>query len=163
MVQIGDNDDNDKPRFAGLRKGQSMQTISLEEGLELFRYPKIVGQFEGKDLLVGIGRFGPFVRHDSKFYSLPRNWDPAEVDEEAAVELVKSKRTEALEKVIKEFAEDSEFKILKGRFGPYISYGKRNIRIPKGTEPASLSLEDCRRLAEENAAEPPKRKPRKKS
>lgn len=163
MVQIGDNDDTEKPRFAGLRKGQSMQTIELDEAMELFRYPKVVGQFEDKDLQVGIGRFGPFVRHDGKFYSLPKGLDPADVDEDSAIELVISKRSEAAEKVIKEFADNPDFKVLKGRYGPYISYGKRNIRIPKGTDPASLSLQDCLRLAEESANEGPKRKPRKKS
>jgi DNA topoisomerase-1 len=163
MVQIGDNDDEDKPRFAALRKGQSMQTISLEDALELFRFPRNLGTYEEKDVVVGIGRFGPFVRHNNKFFSIPKGTDPGEISIEEALALIEEKRKQEREKTIKTFAEKEDVIILNGRFGPYISFEGKNIRIPKGTDPASLSLEDCHRMAEEAAKKPARRPGRKKS
>lgn len=163
MVQIGDNDDEDKPLFAGLRKGHSMQTITLEEALELFRFPRNLGTYEDKDVVVGIGRFGPFIRHNNKFTSIPKDTDPGSISAEEAIALIEGKRKQEREKTIKTFAEKEDVIILNGRFGPYISYEGKNIRIPKGTDPASLSLEDCKRMAEEAAKKPSRRPGRKKS
>lgn len=163
MVQIGDNDDEDKPRFAGLRRGQGMQQITLEDAMELFKFPRTIGTYEEKDVVVGIGPFGPFVRHNSAFYSIPKDTDPAEVTEEIAIALIEAKRKDMREKTIKEFPEKPDVKILNGRYGPYISYGKANIRIPKATDPASLSLEDCEKMAAEAAASPSKKRGRSKN
>ena len=163
MVQIGNNDDVDKPRFAGLRKGQGMQQITLEEAMELFRFPRSLGMFEDKEIVAGIGRFGPFIRHNNKFFSIPKGEDPGTITVEEAIALIGTKRKEASEKIIREYDENPEVKVLNGRYGPYIAYGKNNIRIPKGTDPAGLSLEDCERMAKESAAGPPKKRPRKKS
>ena len=163
MVQIGDNDDEDKPLFAGLRKGHSMQTITLEEALELFRFPRNLGTYENKDVVVGIGRFGPFIRHNNKFISIPKSQDPGSINADEAIALIEEKRKQEREKTIKVFAEKEDVIILNGRFGPYISYEGKNIRIPKGTDPASLSLEDCKKMAEEAAKKPSRRPVRKKS
>lgn len=164
MIQIGDNDDEDKPRFAALRKGgPGMQQITLEDALELFRFPRVVGTYEDKDITVGIGRFGPFVKHNNKFYSIPRGEDPGVFSEEASIALIEQKRKEASENLILEFPERPEVKVLKGRYGPYISFGKQNVKIPKGTEPSSLSLQDCERLAAEAPPPSTKKGSRKKS
>jgi len=142
---------------------EPIRLSTLEEALELFRFPRSVGNYEDKEILVGIGRFGPFVRHGSLFYSIPRGEDPGMYTEEAAITLILAKRKEASEKLIREFAERPDIKVLNGRYGPYIAFGKTNVKIPKGTDPAGLSLQDCERLAAEAAALPPKKKPGKKS
>ena len=149
--------------FAGLRKGHSMQTITLEEALELFRFPRNLGTYENKDVVVGIGRFGPFIRHNNKFISIPKSQDPGSINADEAIALIEEKRKQEREKTIKVFAEKEDVIILNGRFGPYISYEGKNIRIPKGTDPASLSLEDCKKMAEEAAKKPSRRPVRKKS
>ena len=160
FVQVGENasDDNKdyKPLYASLRAGQSIETITLEEALELFKLPKKVGEFEGKDMTVAIGRFGPYIRHNSAFYSLPKGLDPHDVVEEQAIELIIDKRKKDAEKLIKTFEEDATVKILNGRWGPYIEFGKQNVKIPKGKEPAELTLEDCKALAAAEAKAPKK-------
>ncbi|MFO8086355.1 MAG: type I DNA topoisomerase [Bacteroidales bacterium] len=148
MVQIGDTESEEKPRFAGLRKGQSVQTITLEDAMELFQFPKTIGQYEEHDLVVAIGRFGPYVRHDSKFYSIPKGEEPAHLTKERAIEIIEAKRQREREKTIKEFAEDEKVKVLKGRYGPYISIGKENYRIPKDKDPQELTYKDCLAIAE---------------
>ncbi|HHN47666.1 MAG TPA: type I DNA topoisomerase [Bacteroidales bacterium] len=166
MIQIGETDSDEKPRFAGLRKGQSMEKITLEEAMELFKFPRVVGSYEDKELNIGIGRFGPFVRHDSKFYSLKKTDDPATIDAARAIEIIEEKRKQEKEKLIKEFSEREDVKVLNGRYGPYVSIGKNNFRIPKNLEPASLSLEQCLELAEKQGskkATKPKPRAKKKS
>jgi len=163
MVQIGETDDENKPQFAGLRKGHSMDTITLEEALELFKFPRSIGSFEDKPLSIGIGRFGPYVKQGSGFYSLPKTDDPAAVDEDRAIEIILDKRKKDKEKTIKEFAERDDIKILNGRFGPYISMGKSNFKIPKTTDPASLSLQQCLEIIEkEGDKKPAKTRTKKK-
>ncbi len=151
FVQIGENasDDNKdyKPLYASLRAGQSIETITLEEALELFKLPKKVGIFEDKDMTVAIGRFGPYIRHNSAFYSLPKEIDPHDVSEEKAIELILEKRKKDSEKLIKAFDEDPTVKVLNGRWGPYIEFGKQNVKIPKDKDPLTLTFEECKALA----------------
>lgn len=143
VVQIGVADPEDKPRFAQMRKGQSMETITLEEALELFKLPRTLGDFEDKTVVAAIGRFGPYIRHDAKFVSLPKNADPLEITLEEAVELIKAKRVTEAEKSIKKFSEEPELEILNGRYGPYIAYKGKNYKIPKEVVPQDLSLQSC--------------------
>lgn len=158
-VQIGENpDDNggEKPKFASLRPGQFIENITLEDALELFKLPREAGEFEGMPLTINIGRFGPYVLHDKKFVSIPKTDDPYTITGDRAIELVVAKREADAKKTIKEFDENSDIKILNGRYGPYIKAGKKNVKIPKDKEPAELTLEECIALAE--AA--PEKKPR---
>ncbi|MGX5690235.1 type I DNA topoisomerase [Arcticibacter tournemirensis] len=157
FVQIGEADDEEKPRYASLRSGQMIETISLEDALELFNLPKKVGAFEDKDMTVAIGRFGPYIRHNSAFYSLPKDVDPHSVTEEQAIEIIKNKRIKDAEKLIKTFDEDPAVKVLNGRWGPYIEYGKQNVKIPKGKEAKDLTFEEVKALAEAAEKEPKKK------
>ncbi|MGV3504164.1 MAG: type I DNA topoisomerase [Adhaeribacter sp.] len=149
FVQLGEENEEktEKPVYASLRKGQFLESITLEDALELFKLPRVVGNFEDKDMTAAIGRFGPFIRHDSKFYSLPKHLDPFTVTGEEAIEIIQAKRKADAEKLIKAFDENPEVQVLNGRFGPYIVVGKKNVKIPKGKEPAGLSLEECLELA----------------
>lgn len=153
-VQIGDVEDEEKPRFASLQKGQLMETITLEEAFELFKLPRQVGFFEDKDMVVNVGKFGPYVKHDGKYYSLAKTDDPMAVTEDRLIEIIGEKRLQDSNRTIKEFAEDPEAKVLNGRYGPYIAFGKKNVKIPKGTEPASLTYEQVLKLAAETPDKP---------
>jgi len=146
IAQIGEASDEEKPRFASLLKGQSLETISLEEALDLFRLPRTVGEFEGEELVVGIGRYGPYVRHKSKFFSLAKNDDPLTIEQDRAIEIIVEKRTQEQNRNIKQFDEEPGLFILNGRYGPYISFQKKNYRIPKNKNPEELSLEECREI-----------------
>lgn len=148
MAQIGSQEETDKPRYAKLRGNQRLDQITLEEALDLFKLPRNLGSFEGIDVNVSIGRFGPYVRLDDFFVSMKKEDDPYTITYERAVELILEKRKALAERVIKTFAEDETVQILKGRWGPYISFGDRNIRIPKDVEPESLSLQEIYDLAE---------------
>ncbi|MDQ3534623.1 MAG: type I DNA topoisomerase [Bacteroidota bacterium] len=148
LVQIGNTEDEVKPVFASLRKGQFIESLSLEDALELFNLPREIGIYEDKPMVAAIGRFGPYIRHDSKFYSLTKEDDPHTVTQERAIEILENKRKADEEKFIKSFDENSEVQILNGRFGPYIKVGKKNVKIPKGKDPASLTLEECLDLSE---------------
>ncbi|MDF2434539.1 MAG: topoisomerase, partial [Mucilaginibacter sp.] len=160
FVQVGESnteeDKENKPLYASLRAGQSIETITLEEALELFKLPKKVGVFEDKDMTVAIGRFGPYIRHNSAFYSLPKEIDPHDVTEEQAVDLIIEKRKKDAEKLIKAFDEDPAVKILNGRWGPYIEFGKQNVKIPKDKDPQSLTFEECKALAAAESKDPKK-------
>ncbi len=162
IAQIGTQDDEEKPTFASLLKGQSIETITLEEALELFKLPRTLGDFEDKTVVIGIGRFGPYIRHNSKFVSIPKGEDPMEITLEEAIEKIKAKRIQEELNKLKTFEEEPELQILKGRFGPYISYKKKNYKIAKGTDPLSLSLEDCRKIIEETPEKPKRGGARKK-
>jgi len=163
IVQLGESDTDEKPQFAGLRKGQSMESITLEEALELFKFPRIIGSYEDQELTVGIGRFGPYVKHASKFYSLKKTDDPATINESQAIAIIEAKRKQQADNLIKEFTERSDVKVLNGRYGPYVAIGKLNYKIPKKTDPASLTLEQCIELSEKQGAKKPaKSKARKK-
>ncbi|QNL48456.1 type I DNA topoisomerase [Olivibacter sp. SDN3] len=148
LVQIGSPDEEEKPRFASLRSGQMIETINLEEALELFKLPKKVGTYEDKDMTVAIGRFGPYIRHNSAFYSLPKGIDPMDVNEDQAIEIIEIKRKKDIEKIIKTFDENPEVKIEQGRWGPFIRFGKQNIKIPKNKDAEKLTYSEIVELAE---------------
>jgi DNA topoisomerase-1 len=152
MAQIGKADEDLKPRFAGLRDHQSLESITLEEALELFRLPRTVGEYEGEPVTANIGRYGPYIKHKNTFYSLGKEDDPLSVSLDRAVELIETKREKDKNKLIKEFPEEPGLKILNGRYGPYISYKKKNTTIPKNTDPATLTLEQCHELINAGAA-----------
>ena len=145
VVQIGTADDEEKPRFAQMKKGQSIETITLDEALELFKLPRTLDDYEGKTVSIGTGRFGPYVRHDGKYISLPKGADPMTFTYEEAVELIKAKRISEAQKHIKAFEEEPELEVLNGRYGPYITYKGNNYRLPKtlAVEPKDLTLADC--------------------
>lgn len=144
---IGNKDDVDKPKFASLRAGQSMHTITLEQALDLFRLPRNLGEYEGVEVTIGVGRFGPFVKHAGSYTSLKVSDDPYEIDLPRAIELIEEKRQAAANRLIKKF-DGTDIEIVNGRFGPYITDGKKNGKIPKGTEPSSLSLAECQQILE---------------
>ncbi|MBV2225804.1 MULTISPECIES: type I DNA topoisomerase [unclassified Sphingobacterium] len=158
LVQIGTADDEEKPVFASLRKGQMIETITLEEALELFKLPKKVGEFEGKEMTVAIGRFGPYIRHNSSFYSLPKGLDPLDVEQDQAIQIIEEKRQKDKDKVIKIFDENPEAKIENGRWGPFVRFGKQNLKIPKGTEVEKITYADVLKWAEEDSKSPSARK-----
>ncbi|MBP6230468.1 MAG: type I DNA topoisomerase [Paludibacteraceae bacterium] len=143
IAQIGLTSDEEKPKFAPLNKDQSIETITLEEALELFKLPQTIGQFEEKDLIVAIGRFGPYVKHASAFYSIPKDIDPLKITVVQALELIERKREADKNKVLKTFDEDASIQILNGRYGPYICQNKLNYKIPKTKTPAELTLDEC--------------------
>lgn len=160
IAQIGDAEDGteEKPKFASLRKGQFIENISLEDALELFKLPRQIGEFEGEVITVNIGRFGPYVLHNKKFVSIPKEEDPYTIEEARAIELIEAKRKADAEKFIKGFDENPDVQILNGRWGPYIKVGKKNVKIPKDKEPKSLTLEECLELAEKTPAKGKKKK-----
>jgi len=174
MIQIGDitakEDEEikpeDKPKYSKLRADQRMDTITLEEALNLFKMPRQVGMFEDKEMAGGIGRFGPYIRHDGKFYSIPKEDDVYTIGEERAIEIIKDKRQKEIEKTIKILPHEPEIKILKGRFGPYFTMDKKNYKIPKGKEAADLTLEECLEIIKNDTTSGKKKRsftPRKKS
>lgn len=150
MAQLGSSEDEEKPRYAPLTREQHLETITFEEALKLFELPRDLGTYEEKKVVVGIGRFGPYVRHDGKFASLKKGIDdPMTIDLPRAIELIEEKRERDNKKTIKTFEEDKDLQVLKGRWGPYISYKKKNYKLPKDKEAASLSYEECLKLVEE--------------
>lgn len=153
-VQVGEAEGDIKPKYASLKKGQLMETLTLADALELFKLPREVGIFEEKTMVAAIGKFGPYIKHDSKFYSIPKDEDPLSIVEERAVELINAKRKADAEKLIKEFPDNLDVKVLNGRFGPYIVVGKKNVKIPKDKEPKELTLEECLTLAEATPDKP---------
>jgi len=166
VVQIGTVEDEEKPRFAQMKKGQSMETITLEEALELFKLPRTLGEYEGKTVSVGVGRFGPYILHNKVYVSLPKGLDPMEVTLEEAEQLILDKRQKEVERHIKKFEEEPELEILNGRYGPYITYKGSNYKIPKDIVPQDLTLKSCLdliKLQDEKGANPaPKKKFSKK-
>jgi DNA topoisomerase-1 len=154
MAQLGETseDEEEKPKFSSLRRGQHIETITLEEALELFKLPRQLGEFEGKVVTIGIGRFGPYIRHDSKFTSLKKGEDdPYSIDLETAIQRIQDKREADNKKIIKTFEEETELQILNGRWGPYIAYKGKNYRIPKTTNAEALDLKACLELVEKGA------------
>lgn len=144
MVQIGEASDTEKPKFTSLLKNQSMETITLEDALGLFNLPRSVGKYEGEEIIAGIGKFGPYIRHQNKFYSLKKgNDNPVIITLDDAIQLINEKREKEQKKVIKLFPEDNDLQILNGRWGPYIQYRKENFRIPKIVKPEELTKEQC--------------------
>lgn len=159
LAQIGETTEDNKPKFASLRPGQHLETITLEEALELFKLPREVGSYEDKEVIVAIGRFGPYIRHKSKFTSLKKGIDdPMEINLDRAIELIEEKRKKDREKVIRIFEEDENLQVLNGRWGPYIAFNKENYKIPKDTDASSLSFEDCKKLIKDSGKKAPAKK-----
>jgi DNA topoisomerase I len=161
MVQIGNADDEEKPSFAGMRKEQSLETITLEDALDLFKLPRTVGQYEEKDIVAAVGRFGPYLRHNSEFYSLPKEDDPLSVDLDRAIEVIELKREKDRQKVIRAF--DDNVKILNGRWGPYLTANGTNYKLPKNQDPEKLTLEDCLNIINAGTSASKSRTTRKKA
>lgn len=163
MIQLGDGDGEEKPQFASLLKGQSVSTITLEEALKLFEFPRHIGEYEGSDLTVAIGRYGPYVKFDGKFISIPKEYSPAHLTLDEAVALIEEKRREEANRIVKTFPEDESVQILNGRYGIYIACGKNNYKIPKTVaDPAALSLEECREIIADQDSKPKRPARRKK-
>ena len=156
VVQIGTAEDREKPRFAQMRPGQSMETITLEEALDLFKLPRELGTFEGSRVTVGTGRFGPYVLHSGKYVSLPKTADPMTLTLDEAIGLIQEKRRTEAERHLKKFEEEPELEILNGRYGPYIAYRGDNYRLPKALagRAAELSLDECLAIIKEQAEKP---------
>lgn len=163
MVQIGTTDDSEKPRFAKLKQDQSIETISLDEAMELFRLPRNLGTFEGSDVQVSIGRFGPYIAHDKKFYSLSKEHDPYSISLEQATPIIVEKRKAKDERTIKVF-EKEKIQLLRGPYGPYIKQGLRNYKLSKEQQErvADLTIEEVKATIEDAKANPPKKVARKK-
>ena len=159
VVQIGTADDEDKPRFSQLPSDKSMETITLDEALELFKLPRTVGQFEGTDVVIGAGRFGPYVLHNKKYVSLPKDENPMTITLDAAINLIQKKRLQEAQRHLKTFEEDANMEVMNGRYGPYIAYKGKNYRMPKALhEKASeLTYEQCMDIVN-NAPEPKRKK-----
>ena len=159
VVQIGSADDTEKPRFSQLPSDKSIETITLEEALELFKLPRTIGEFEGSDVVIGAGRFGPYVMHNKKYVSLPKGTDPMKVTLEEVIQLIGEKREQEQKRHIKAFDEDAKLEVLNGRYGPYIAYDGKNYRMPKALheKAAELSYAECMEIVN-NAPEPKGRK-----
>lgn len=165
VVQIGTaGTDGEKPRFASLRKDQSVFEITLAEALKLFDLPRTVGEYEGKTVTAAVGRFGPYIRHDGKFVSIPKDLAPTSITLDEAIALINAKRTEEANKIVKTFPEEPEIRILNGRYGVYIAHGKTNYKIPPTVaDPAALTLDEVRAIMAEQDAKPKKTTRRKKA
>ncbi|MDR3251760.1 MAG: type I DNA topoisomerase [Tannerella sp.] len=152
IAQLGQADSKDKtnkankPTFASLMKGQSIETITLEEVLKLFELPRVVGEFDGNEIVAGIGRFGPYIRYDGKFIPIPKDLNPATISEAESTTLIKMKIEKEQERSIRKFDKDPEMEVLNGRYGPYIAFKGKNYKIPKDADPKALTLEDCRNI-----------------
>ena len=157
LVQLGEGDTDQKPQFASLQKGQSIATITLEEALKLFELPRNLGTFEDKDIIVAIGRFGPYIKHDNNFVSVPKDLSPTAITLEEACQLIIDKRDADNKKVVKTFDQDADMLILNGRYGIYISYKKSNYKIPRTIkEPETLSYEQCLEIVNSQESKPKK-------
>jgi DNA topoisomerase-1 len=161
IAQLGETvpgNDDIKPQFASLRPGQHIETITMAEALELFKMPRELGEYESKKISIGIGRFGPYVRHNSQFVSLAKTDDPYTLTIERAIELIEAKREKDKNAVIRVFEENQEMRILNGRWGPYIAFNKNNYKIPKGKKAEELTYDQCLKITEENIKAPKKKK-----
>lgn len=162
VVQIGTADEEEKPKFAQLRREQSLETITLEEALDLFKLPRNLGEYEGKPLIVGAGKFGPYIRYDNTYVSIPKDKDAMTITFEEAVQMLKDKEEAEAKKVIKVFEDHPELQVLNGRYGPYISYENKNYKIPPTVEPADLTPETCLKVIELQKTKAETKKTRKK-
>ena len=161
IVQIGSAEDDDKPRFAQMKKGQTIETITLDEALELFRLPRTLGEFEGSEVSVGTGRFGPYIRHDKFYVSLAGVADPLTITFDEAVRLIQSKREQESKKVLKSFPGNPDMEVMNGRYGAYIAYQGSNYKIPKNMDPTTLTEEECQDIIKrqiEKTGSAPKRR-----
>lgn len=146
VAQIGTLDEDEKPVFASLRREQSIENISLEDALELFKLPRTIGEFEDKEMTVAAGRFGPYIRHDGAFFSIPKTEDPLSITTQKAIEIIEEKRNQEKNRIILTLGSDNEILVLNGKFGPYFSFNGINYKIPKTTDPATLTFDECQKL-----------------
>ncbi len=161
IVQIGSADDDDKPRFAQMKKGQTIETITLDEALELFRLPRTLGEFEGFEVSVGTGRFGPYIRHDKFYVSLSGVADPLTITLDEAIDLIRNKRESESKKVLKTFPGNPDMEVMNGRYGAYIAYQGSNYKIPRNMDPSTLTEEECQEIIKrqiEKTGSAPKRR-----
>ena len=157
VVQLGEADDVEKPQFASLQKDQSVSTLTLEQALKLFEYPKTIGSYEGAEITVAVGRFGPYVKHNGKYVSIPKSISPAQITVEQAIELINEKRSAESNKIVKAFDEDEKLQLLNGRYGIYIAYDGVNYKIPKTyLEPEKMTFEQCMEVVESQKDKPAK-------
>lgn len=157
VVQIGASTDEEKPKYASITKEFSLETITLEEALSLFRLPRQLGEYEGNEVSVGTGRFGPYVKYGKSYVSIPKDQDPMSIELDEAIALVQAKATADAQKVIKEFAEMPGLQVLNGRYGAYFAYEKKNYKITEKIEPSALTVEDCKRMMEAQKDKPAKK------
>ena len=150
VVQIGSADDRQKPRFAQLPTNKSMETITLEEAMSLFELPRTLGEYEGDEVVIGAGRFGPYVLHQKKYVSLPKDEDPMTISLETAIELIEEKRKQETQRHLKAFDEDPKLEVMNGRYGPYLLYDGKNYRLPRNmhSKATDLTLEECMAVIE---------------
>ena len=149
MVQLGEADDEEKPKFAGLKGDLTINNVTLEQAMELFKLPRVVGAYEGEEVTASVGRYGPYIKYQNKFISIPEEEDPLTISLTRSIELIDIKKKEDAERVIKEFKENDQVFILKGKWGPYIKIGRKNYKMPKEVEdPATLTLEECQHIAD---------------
>ena len=148
VVQLGAANDQDKPQFAHMPKELSIETITLEQAVNLFKLPRMLGEYEGDPITVGSGRFGPYLLHKGQYTSLPKNADPMGITIQEAVKLIDEKRKQEDKKHLKSFEEDSLLEILNGRYGPYLSYDGKNYRLPKSMHERiqDITYEDCMKI-----------------
>ena len=151
LVQMGSSDNENKPRFASLQRGQSIETLTLEEAVKLFDLPRELGEFEGAQVSIGVGHYGPYVKHNGKYASIPKEMSPTAITLDEAIEIIKAQRDAEAKKVLKTFDEEPELKVMNGRYGPYIVYKKQNVKIPKGKDAENLTLEECREIVADEA------------
>ena len=151
LVQMGSADNENKPRFASLQKGQSIETLTLEDAVKLFELPRNLGEFEGSEVTIGVGHYGPYVKHNGKYASIPQDMSPTAITLDEAIDLIKAQREAEAKKVLKTFDEEPDLKVMNGRYGPYIVYMKQNVKIPKGKDAESLTLEECREIVADEA------------
>jgi DNA topoisomerase-1 len=163
VVQLGSAEADEKPQFASLKKEQSINTITLEEAMKLFDLPRDLGEFEGAVVTVAVGRFGPYIKHDGKFVSIPKGYAPETITLEEAQQLIVEKRDSEAKKVLRTFDEEPELEVLNGRFGVYIAYKKKNYKIPKGVDIEALTLADCLKIVEDDGNAPKKKVVRRKA
>ena len=162
LAQLGELNTPEKPKFARLRRGTDIDEVTLEEVLSIFKFPRTLGFFEGKEVVVGIGPFGPYVKHNEKYYNLSREDNPHTISYERALEIVKTKRELGIGEVILEFENDPDIRVINGRFGPYIKYKKNNYKVPRQMTPSLLSYEDCLAIIKDPANAAQKWVPRNK-
>jgi DNA topoisomerase-1 len=150
VVQIGSADGRHKPRFAQLKSGQTMESLTLEDALELFRLPRVMGEYEGKPVIIGAGRFGPYVSHNGTYVSIPKGKDPLTMTFEESVIMIHRKYMEENERHLKTFEEEPELEVLNGKYGPYLSYKGTNYKLPKAMHDRAkeLTLEECLKFIE---------------
>ena len=157
MVQLGPTEGEEKPRYAKLKKGQYLETITLEEALDLFKMPRNIGEYDGGEAVVSIGRFGPYILYKDAFYSLPKGDDPYTIEIDRAIEVIEEKKKANAEKILKTFPENDKVSIQKGRWGPYLVFERKNIPLPKGSDPLTLSFADCEALSKDFDSKPKKK------